>query len=455
MNDLDSIWKHFLETIQKNLSDITYETWFKEAKLIEFSSTSIKILVPDILHKKHLKENYNDMVEETFNEITGSNFKIEYLLEEEINNNIKINTDDIGVPTSAQKQKFNSNLISDYNFNSFIVGKSNKFARATALAIAEQPGKMYNPLFIYAKSGLGKTHLIHAIGNYIVENSNKKVLYITCEQFVNDFIDLYKKNKEDNNFESVDNFKKKYRSVDVLIIDDIQYLEIAAKTQQEFFNTFNELHSNNKQIIITSDRSPDDLKKLEERLRTRFNWGITVDITPPDFDLRLAIINKKIHDKFPNSDFTDEAKEYIASVCTEHIRKIEGAINRVVAFSTIMSEGKITLNVTNEALKDFFCQSIIAKNKIELIQQIVCNNYNISVEDIKSKKRVVKIAVPRQIAMYICRVVLGETLPKIGLEFGGKDHTTVMHSVDKIKKELKHNTQLEFEIDKIINKLNN
>lgn len=454
MLETEILWSHFLDSAQKNLSEITFETWFKEAKLIELSDNTIKILVPDVLHKKHLKENYNDMVEETFNEITGSNFKVEYLLEEEVESNVQINTDDIGVPISMQTN-FVSNLNPDYNFSTFIVGKSNKFARATALAIAEQPGKMYNPLFIYAKSGLGKTHLIHAIGNYIVENSNKKVLYVTCEQFVNDFIELYKRNKDENNFENVDNFKHKYRSVDVLIIDDIQYLEIAAKTQQEFFNTFNELHANNKQIIITSDRSPDDLKKLEERLRTRFTWGITVDITPPDFELRLAIINKKIKDKFPNSEFTDDAKEYIASICTEHIRKIEGAINRVVAFSTIMCEGKIDLEVANEALKDFFTKSIIAKTKMEQVEQLVAANYNISVEDMKSKKRMAKIAVPRQIAMYICRVVLGETLPKIGLEFGGKDHTTVMHSVDKIKKELLNNSQLEVEINKIVTKISN
>jgi len=448
------IWQKFLEIIQNNLSDITFETWFKENKLIEFNDSTIKILVPDILHKKHLKENYNDMVEETFNEITGSNFKVEYYLEEELTSDVKINTDVIGVPTSVHNNSFNSNLIKDYTFNTFIVGKSNKFARATALAIAEQPGKMYNPLFIYANSGLGKTHLIHSIGNYIVENSNKKVLYVTCEQFVNDFIELYRKNKDDNNFINVDNFKNKYRSVDVLIIDDIQYLEIANKTQQEFFNTFNELHSNNKQIIITSDRSPDDLKKLEDRLRTRFNWGITVDITPPDFDLRLAIINKKINDKFPNCDFKEEAREYIASVCTEHVRKLEGAINRVIAYSTIMNESVIDLEVATEALKDFFKTSIISKNKVEQVQQIVANNYNISVDDLKSKKRTASIAIPRQIAMYICRIVVGETLPKIGLAFGGKDHTTVMHSVDKIKKEISVNSQLEAEINKLISKLN-
>ncbi len=442
------LWQHFLEVVKKDLSEITFETWFKESRLHEIENNKIKIVVPDILYKKHLKENYNSLFEETFNEITGSNFKIEYFLEDELKNNIEISTDNVGIPSDSI---FSSNLNTDYNFNNFIVGKSNKFARATALAIAEQPGKMYNPLFIYAKSGLGKTHLIHAIGNYIVENSNKKVLYITCEQFVTDFINLYKSN---NNLDVVEKFKNKYRSLDVLIIDDIQYLEIAAKTQQEFFNTFNELHSNNKQVIITSDRSPDDLKKLEERLRTRFSWGITVDIEPPDFDLRLAIVDKKIKDKFPNIDFRSEAKEYIASVCIEHIRKLEGAINRVIAYSTIMGITEITLNIAIEALKDFFSRSITSKNQIEKIMQIVASEYNISLEDIKSKRRTTNISVPRQIAMYIARTYINESLPKIGLEFGGKDHTTVMHSVDKIKKELEKNKDLEIEINKIISILN-
>ena len=448
--DIQNIWNHFLLRAKESVSDITFETWFKETELIELNDNYARILVPDIVHKKHLKENYNEFIEEIFNEITSSNFKIEYLTEDELKNNTTINTDEVGVPAEAN---FSSNLNPQYTFETFIVGKTNKFARATALAIAEQPGKMYNPLFIWAKSGLGKTHLMHAIGNYITENSNKKVLYVTCEQFVNDFISLYRKNKSENNVENVDNFKMKYRSIDVLIIDDIQYLEIAATTQQEFFNTFNDLHANNKQIIIASDRSPDDLKKLEERLRTRFTWGISVDIMPPDFELRMAIIDKKIKDKFPNSDFTMEAKEYIASICTSDIRKLEGAINRVAAYATMMGITKITADASNEALKDFLVKSIISKNKIDQVQQLVASNYNITVEDLKSKKRGNNISVPRQIAMYICRVVLGETLRKIGMEFGGKDHTTVMHSVEKIKKEVAKNPSFELEIDKIVNKI--
>jgi chromosomal replication initiator protein len=312
---------------------------------------------------------------------------------------------------------------------------------------------MYNPLFIYGKSGLGKTHLMHAIGNYIVKHNGKRVLYVTSERFVDDFMNIYRKNKNENNFEMIENFKKKYRDIDVLMIDDIQYLEIANKTQQEFFNTFNELHCNNKQIIISSDRSPDDLNKLEERLRTRFNWGLTIDILPPDFQLRLDIIDKKIEANEICNKLPDDVKEYIASNCSSDIRKLEGAITRIFAYATMMNSSTINLELAAEALKDYFVKSIISKNKIEQVQQAVASHYNIAVEDIRGKKRVTNVSVPRQIAMYICRVVLEETLPKIGAEFGGKNHTTVMHSVTKIKKEMEKDDGLRSEVEKIISKL--
>jgi len=312
---------------------------------------------------------------------------------------------------------------------------------------------MYNPLFIYSNSGLGKTHLMHAIGNYITKNSKKRVLYVSSEKFVNDFLKIYQKNKEDNNFEIIENFKNKYRNIDVLMIDDIQYLEIANRTQQEFFNTFNELHNNNKQIIISSDRSPDDLKKLEDRLRTRFNWGITVDILPPNYELRMAIIDKKIESHDVSSVFPQDVKEYIANNCTSDIRKLEGALTRVFAYATIMNGSDINLDLAIEALKDYFGSGASAKNKIDQIQQIIAAHYNITVEDLKSKKRGAKYSIPRQIAMYICRTYLEESLPKIGNAFGGKDHTTVMHSVDKIKKEIKLDKNLELDIEKMINQI--
>jgi len=399
--DINTIWNLFLEKVKGELDPILYETWFMDTKLHELNDNTAKVIVPMQVHKKHLKENYNNIVEEIFTEITGTNFKFEYLLEDEITKNVIIDTDKVGVPSF---NNFESNLDTKYTFDNFIVGNSNKFAKATSLAVAEQPGFMYNPLFIYGSSGLGKTHLMHAIGNYIVKNSKKRVLYVTSEKFVDDFLNIYRKNKEENNFDAVDGFKKKYREIDVLMIDDIQYLEIASKTQQEFFNTFNELHCNNKQIIISSDRSPDDLKKLEERLRTRFNWGLTIDILPPDFQLRMAIIDKKIEANDIKNNFPQDVKEYIASNCTSDIRKLEGAITRVFAYAAIMNGSDITMDLAVEALKDYFVKSIISKNKIEQVQQLVCNHYNISLEDLKSKKRMANISVPRQIGMYICRV---------------------------------------------------
>ncbi len=448
--NLDTIWNMFLEKIKENLSPMLYETWFSETKLLELKGNSAKVLVPMPVHKKHLKENYNDIIEEIFTEVAGSNFKFEFFIEEDLENNVNIAS---GNTNSNEDPTFESNLDPRYTFENFIVGESNKFAKATSIAVAEQPGFMYNPLFIYGSSGLGKTHLMHAIGNYIYKTTHKKVLYVTSEKFVDDFLNIYRKNNEETNFETVEKFKKKYREIDVLMIDDIQYLEIASKTQQEFFNTFNELHCNNKQIIISSDRSPDDLKKLEERLRTRFNWGLTIDILPPDFKLRMDIIDKKIEGHDMAKPFPQEVKEYIASNCTSDIRKLEGAITRIFAYATIMNGSDITLDLAVDALKDYFVKSIISKSKVEQVLQLVASNYNITVEEMKSKKRVAKIAVPRQIAMYICRTVLEESLPKIGIEFGGKDHTTVMHSVDKIKKEIKNDVNLEKEINKIINQI--
>lgn len=447
--DLDSMWKVFLSKIEIKLKPVLYQTWFKDTKLIDLNDEYAVVQVPFDVHKKHLTENYSDIIKETFLEVTGSIFKFKYVTEEEAKTVLPQKETK---PVENNEAIFESGLDSRYTFDNFISGNSNKFAKAIGLAVAEKPGSMYNPLFIYGSSGLGKTHLMHAIGNYIMATSNKKVLYVTSEKFVDDFLNIYRRN-ETSNFKAVDSFKRKYRDIDVLMIDDIQYLEIASKTQQEFFNTFNELHTQNKQIIISSDRSPDDLKKLEERLRTRFNWGLTIDILPPDFELRMAILDKKIEAQGIGKLVPTKVKEYIANNCTSDIRKLEGALTRVFAYATIMNGSEITLDLAIEALKDYIGKNIISKNKIDQVIQLVANNYNITVEDIKSKKRLSKIAVPRQIGMYICRVHLKESLPKIGSEFGGKDHTTVMHSVAKIKRELKKDKNLEVEISKIINQI--
>lgn len=451
--DLKVLWNKFLETVKQEVSSISYNTWFAETELHDMNNGKARVIVPMPIHKKHLSDSYKEMATRIFNEITGSNFEFEFLLKDEIDDDNSSNVqkepprEEVGVPYN---NPIASNLKPNYTFDTFIVGNSNKFAHAAALSVAENPGKMYNPLFMYGSSGLGKTHLMHAIGNYIVQNSNKKVLYVTCEQFRDDFIGISRRMEENgNNFDYVDYFKNKYRNIDVLMIDDIQFLGGATSTQQEFFHTFNTLYSDNKQIVITSDRSPDDLKLLEDRLRTRFCWGLTVDIYPPDFELRINILKKKIAGGAINQEIPDNVIEYIASNMGSDVRQLEGSINRLLAYSTIMGGSKIDLDLAIEALKDYTNTGISEKNNIRKIQKAVAEYFQISVDDMKSKKRSANLAFPRQVAMYLCRQLTDESFPKIGTEFGGKDHSTVMHSCDKIEAEMKVNKELVKTIENI------
>ena len=290
---------------------------------------------------------------------------------------------------------------------------------------------------------------MHAIGNYIVEHSNKKVLYITSEQFVTDFVSMNRKDDSGTNFDYVDFFKQKYRNIDVLIIDDIQFLGGATETQKEFFHTFNTLYDSNKQIIISSDSSPDDLKRLEDRLKTRFGWGLAVDIFPPDLELRKAILKKKIVGEDINQLIPEDVIEYMASMINGDIRNLEGALTRLVAYSATWGKD-IDLNLAQEALTSYVNKGMISeKNDVARIQSIVAKHFQISVDDLRSKKRSSNVAFPRQIAMYLCRKLTDESFPKIGSEFGGKDHSTVMHSCDKIEKEMKKNKELARTIDNI------
>ena len=452
--NIDNIWNKFLSIMKTKLNSLSYDTWFSTSKLVELNEEHAVIIVPTIAHKKHLSESYIDIISDIFNSITGTNFNFEFVLENEYNNKKitvkKEKEEEPGVPYNSSEK---ANLNPDYVFENFIVGESNRFAQATALAVAENPGKMYNPLFIYGNSGLGKTHLMQAIGNYIVKNTNKRVLYVTSDQFINDFLGLNKKDKDGTNFDYVDLFKDKYRNIDVLIIDDIQFLGNAPKTQNEFFHTFNTLYDDKKQIIISSDSSPDDLKHLEDRLRTRFNWGLKVNIFPPDNDLRREILRKKMANMDFSRHISDDAIDYIANMCPSDVRSLEGALTRVCAYSTIFFQEEITLDLTIEALKGTITPITNFKNDIQKIQRVVAEHYNVSVEDLKSKKRVATIAFPRQIAIYLSRQLTDESFPKIGIEFGGRDHSTVMHSCDKIEKERKENKQLDNIINEIISKL--
>lgn len=451
------LWNNFLGIMKSRLSSLAYDTWFKDTKLVELNDSTAKVVVPTVTHKKHLSTSYKDLINESFNSLTETNFNIEIYLEKEFNKqeNKKEETsnsinEEIGVPYNSPEK---ANLNTEYTFENFIVGESNKFAHLTALAVAENPGKMYNPLFIYGNSGLGKTHLMQAIGNYIINDTNKRVLYVTSEQFVTDFLGLNRRDKNGTNFDFAERFKDKYRNVDVLIIDDIQLLGTAPKTQQEFFHTFNQLYADKKQIIISSDSSPDDLKNLEDRLRTRFNWGLTVNIFPPDNQLRKDILKRKLANMNFSQHMSEDVIDYIANNCHSDVRSLEGALIRVCAYSTMFFEEEITLELAIEALNGTISSSSTNKNDINRIQRVVAEYYNVTIEDLKSKKRVANIAFPRQVAIYLSRQLTDESFPRIGMEFGGKDHSTVIHSVNKIDKELKTNKQLEKIIEEIKIKL--
>lgn len=459
------LWSKFLTEVKDDLTSLSFDTWFKDTQLYELDDGKAFIIVPMPIHKKHLADNYSDLILSHLNDITGTNFELVFLLKEEaekrekekkkIESEKQDNIVDISIPNESFEDvgvphnHYQSNLKSEYTFDNFIVGNSNKFAHAAALSVAENPGNMYNPLFIYGNSGLGKTHLMHAIGNYITKNSNRRVLYVTSDQFIQDFIGINKKDEKGTNFNYIDFFKNKYRNIDVLIIDDIQFLGGATQTQQEFFHTFNSLYDDSKQIIISSDRSPDDLKLLEDRLRTRFCWGLTVNIFPPDFTLRTEILKKKIIAGNLEKEIPNDVVEYIASNIGTDVRQLEGSINRLIAYSAMMGGAEITLDLAIEALKDFISKGLGEKNDVQRIQKIVSEYFQITVEDIRSKKRSSNISFPRQIAMYLCRTMTNESFPKIGTEFGGKDHTTVMHSVLKIEKEIKVNKDLANIIEKL------
>lgn len=438
----------FLKKIYKEINPTSYNTWFKDLKIISLTDNEISFQVPMEIHKRMLGENYYSLIEQILSNITNINYDIKFILAEEITTPKEITVDN----EELINNNFNTNLNLNLNFDNFVVGDTNRLAKVAAMAVAEAPGRIHNPLFIYGKSGIGKTHLMHAIGNFITNNSNRKVLYCTCEEFKNEYINIANPNNK-NPIEYGNEFKNKYRNVDVLIIDDIQYLVDAKKTQEEFFNTFNYLHQSNKQIIISSDRSPDDLKILEERLRSRFMWGLPVDIYPPDFDLRCRIIRKKIENTTFASLIKEESIEYIANACQNDVRFLESAVNRLMAYTAMMVPKSIDLEFTNEALKNYVNKNIYSNNNITKIQKAVADFYHITIDDLKGKKRSSKVAHPRQLAMYLCCMETDETRQKIGLEFGGRDHSTVIFAINKMEKEILTNKELEATIKEIKSKL--
>lgn len=447
----DEFWNTFLDNLNNKLNPISFNSWFKDSKLVSYDNNNIVISVSSKYIKDYIKDYYEDLLEEVSETVTGNTCSIDVITPDEI----KIEKEEVIIeepPVLPRYKENNSNLNPQYTFGNFVVGDSNRFPQTVALQVAERPGQLYNPLFIYGKSGLGKTHLMHAIGNFIQDTSNKSVLYITSETFISDFTQINR--KDEDKYDLVAHFKDKYRNIDVLIIDDIQFLSGASKTQDEFFNTFNFLHDTNKQIIISSDRSPDDLKVLEERLTTRFSWGLTVNITPPDYDLRLKILRSKITGHEVSTLIKPEVLEYIANNCESDVRHLEGAINRLYAVTAMYNPPEINLQFAQDALKDYLSSSIYITNNVVKIQKAVADYYDLTVENLKSKKRTANINKARQIAIYLCQRTTEETLDKIGLEFN-RDHSTVIHACNVIDEELKTNEELKEQIKAIKEKIAN
>ena len=462
--DIEGLWNNFLIEMKENVSSLSYDTWFRDTKLVSLSNNIANVIVPMPVHKKHLVDNYKDVIEDKFMKLTKNHYSFNFYLQDEwdevkesFQQPIKTKDKEERIPKIIESQVLeDANLNKEYTFNNFIVGSSNRFAFTASMAVAEKPGKAYNPLFLYGKSGLGKTHLMHSIGNYIIENTDLKVLYISSDKFVNDFINAVRTNDKEKNQQSldkIDDFKSKYRNIDVLMIDDIQFLGNATKGQEEFFHTFNELYNENKQIIIASDRSVDDLKTLENRLLTRFNWGLTANITPPDFDLRMSIIERKIAYHDSTKDVPKVVVEYIANNFASDVRQIEGAITRVFAYALMMNKGVVDLDIAVDALKDQLIDRSVYKNDVHRIQIVVCEYFKITLDDMKGKKRSQNINYPRQVAIYLCRELAKESFPKIGTYFGGRDHSTIISSYTRISKELQTNEQLKIVINEITKRL--
>ncbi len=430
------LWEKTIRQLKNILNNQSYETWINAMQPVAIKNDTFYISVPDHFSRDWLNNRYAPLFREIICQYTKSQTNVQFILEEEaahVHNIINMQS------TVSDLQ--NSTLNPRFTFDNFVVGNSNRFAHAACFAVAESPAKAYNPLFIYGGVGLGKTHLMHAIGHYIRENiKNNQVAYVTSEKFTNDLINAIREEK------TVE-FKNKYRSMDTLLIDDIQFLAGKERTQEEFFHTFNTLYEANKQIVISSDRPPKEIPTLEDRLRSRFEWGLITDIQPPDYETRVAILQKKA--QVENLIVSDEVISFIADRIHSNIRELEGALIRVAAYSAL-TDKLVDKDMAMEILKDILPAKKPVIITIPLIQQKVAEYFGIKLDDLKSKKRNRSVAFPRQLAMYLARELTDNSLPKIGEEFGGRDHTTVLHAYEKISVELKNDATLAVTVKNIM-----
>jgi chromosomal replication initiator protein len=443
--DLKNLWDKTLDIIKSELSEVSFNTWIKSCEPLSISSDTLKISVPNSFTQDILDKRYKVLVANSIKAVCSKLYKIEFIIMTEGYDKDEIKVNDTAASKSIiVNDEMSSTLNPKYTFNSFVIGNSNRFAHAASLAVAESPAKAYNPLFIYGGVGLGKTHLMHAIGHYILDgNPNAKVVYVSSEKFTNELINAIKDDKNEE-------FRNKYRNVDILLIDDIQFIAGKERTQEEFFHTFNALHDANKQIILSSDRPPKEIPTLEDRLRSRFEWGLIADIQVPDFETRMAILKKKADVEKLNVD--NAVMGYIATKIKSNIRELEGALIRIIAYSSLTNR-EVTVDLASEALKDIISKKQGKHVTIDSIQDVVSSYFNLRVEDLKSQRRTRNVAYPRQIAMYLSRKLTDMSLPKIGEEFGGRDHTTVIHAYEKISENLKTDDSLQHTINDITKKL--
>ena len=437
--DIVSLWEKTLQLIKGELSPPSFNAFFKQIKPLQIQSNTLILLVPNDFTKGILEDRYLNLIESSVNQLSLKKHDIKFVLSEDDVAGLKRNHN---IEEDDNKLKKNyPNLNPKYTFDTFVIGNSNRFAHAACVAVAEAPARAYNPLFLYGGVGLGKTHLMHAIGHHIMEQKkDPKVVYVSSEKFTNELINSI---KDDRNEE----FRNKYRNVDVLLIDDLQFIAGKERTQEEFFHTFNSLHEANKQIIISSDRPPKEIPTLEDRLRSRFEMGLITDIQAPDFETRMAILRKKA--QMEDIDVPNEVTVYIAKNIKSNIRELEGALTRVVAYSSLTNK-TISFELASEALKDIISTSKHEEITVNRIKEKVSSVFSLKMEDFNSKKRTRSISYPRQIAMYLSRELTDLSLPKIGEEFGGRDHTTVIHAHDKISKDIENNEDFKEKINKII-----
>ena len=443
LKKLQEKWDDILNYLKKEheISDVSFNTWLLPLKLYSYENDTLYLLVPEKEFLTYVKKKYSRLLQITIEEITGISCEVAFIAEDDMTRKEPEPEQSSLIGQTSQEVSLaaiqNANLNPRYTFDTFVVGANNNLAHAASLAVAESPGEVYNPLFIYGGVGLGKTHLMHSIAHFILKNNPKaKILYVTSEKFTNELIDAIR----NKNNTTTTEFREKYRNNDVLLIDDIQFIIGKESTQEEFFHTFNTLYEAKKQIIISSDKPPKEIETLEERLRSRFEWGLTVDIQSPDYETRMAILRKK--EEMEGYNIDNEVIKYIATNIKSNIRELEGALTKIVALSKLGTNREITIELAEEALKDLISPNAAKEVTPESIIQVVCDHFGITPLDIASQKRSRDIVIPRQIVMYLCRDMTDTPLQTIGKYMGGRDHTTIIHGSEKIAHDIDKNESL-------------